>query len=100
VTVGTQPGTGQVNTQLTALALALRNDCQSVINLFEFVNAAGGGEGLDAGFTALGFASGDATTASTLLSYMNTIAGVYAGTATQGSEFNFANALAVLWAAA
>lgn len=97
--VGTQPGTGQINTNLTALALALRNDCQSVINLFDYINAAGGGTGLDAGFTALGFDSDDAATASTLLSYMNTVAGVYAGTATQATEFDFATALAVLWAA-
>ena len=96
--VGTQPTVAQLNSALTAQALSLRNNCQAILNLFETINAAGGGAGLEAGFTALGFSTADATTASQLLGYMNTIAGIHFGTATQGTAFNFANALAALWA--
>ena len=97
MSVGTQPTVAGVNSQLTALALTLRNNFATITNLFTCINELGGDTGLTAGFEAVGFDSTDAGTASTLLGYMNTIAGVYAGTATQGSEFDFANALAALW---
>jgi hypothetical protein len=104
MTVGNQATLAQVNSQLSALSLSLRNNLQAITNLYEYVNAAGGNTGLSAGFTALGFSSPDAATASNLLGYMNTIAGCYNGTVQQGgsggtgaTDFNFGNALAVLW---
>lgn len=96
--VGQQLTSAQVNTLLTAYALAIRNDCQNIADLFTSINEYGGDTGLVAGLEAIGFDSTDAATASNLLGYMNTIAGVYGGTATQASEFNFANALSILWA--
>ena len=96
--VGTQPSVSGVNDQLTQLALQWRNVAQASLNLFTTINELGGDTGLTAGFEAVGFDSTDAGTANTLLGYMNTLAGVYAGTATQGTDFNFANALSALWA--
>ena len=96
--VGTQPTIAQVNDQLTQLALQWRNVAQQSLNLYTTVNELAGDTGLTAGFGALGFTSDDAASAATLLGYMNTLAGVYAGTATQGTDFAFANALSALWA--
>jgi hypothetical protein len=95
--VGTLPTEAGVNSQLTALALTLRNNFAAITNLFTCINELGGDTGLTAGLEAIGFSAGDAATASTLLGYMNTIAGVYSGTATQPTDFNFANALSLLW---
>lgn len=96
--VGTQPTVGAINDQLTQLALQMRNNTTQINNLFTTVNRLGGGTGLAAGFTAIGFTAGDATSAATLLGYLNTIALVYSGDATQGSAFDFADALSALWA--
>jgi hypothetical protein len=98
MSVGTQPTQAQINGQLTALALTLRNNFLAITNLYTSINELGADTGLTAGFEAIGFNSTDAGVASTLLGYMNTIAGVYAGTATQPTDFNFANALSALWA--
>lgn len=90
--VGQQPTQASINGALTQWALNLRNDCQGIGNFFEYVN----GLGL-AGLEALGFDSTDAQTVLTLVSYLNTVAEVYKGTATQASEFDFDNALSVVW---
>jgi hypothetical protein len=97
VAVGTQVSVAQVNGQLTQLALQWRNVTQQTVNLFTTINQLGGGTGLPAGFQAAGFSAGDATTAGTLLGYMNTLAGLHNGTASQATMFNFANALSALW---
>ena len=96
--VGTQPTVGGVNDQLTQLALQWRNVAAQTLNLFTTINELAGDTGLTAGFEAMGFTSGDAASAATLLGYMNTLAGVYAGTASQATDFAFANALSALWA--
>lgn len=103
MTVGNQPTASSVSSQMSALAVTLRNTLRSVSNLFESLQAIGS-DNLTAGLEAIGFNSTDATTAETLLSYMNTIVGVYEGTVQQGgtggtgaTEFDFDNALSVLW---
>jgi hypothetical protein len=90
--VGAQASEGSINSTLTQLALGLRDQCAQVLNFSEWVNGLG-----VAGLEALGFSAADAQTALNLADYMATIAGVYKGTATQGTAFNFDNALSVLW---
>lgn len=45
------------------------------------------------GLTTLGFAANDATSMKQMSDYLGTLAGVYYGTATQGSMFSFDSAL-------
>lgn len=93
--VGTQASVSGIDSSLTGLAISLRDLAGQITNLSLFMN------NLEAaGLEALGFTSGDATTALSMISYLNTIAGVYLGTATQGSEFDFNNELSVLWGGA
>jgi len=95
VAVGTQPSVASMDQNLTNAAVQLRNVLQTISNLSNEIN--GQGTGL-ATLEAIGYSSGDATTVLNMLSYMNTIAGVYYGTATQGTDFNFNQALGQLWA--
>lgn len=90
--VGNQATPASISQALTSMAVSLRNDCQNIANFQEFVVTLG-----LAGLEAIGFDSADAQTVLNMASYMNTIAGVYNGTATQGSEFNFGSALSMLW---
>lgn len=91
--VGNQATVGIINESLTGNALQLRAALRTVANFQEYVVALG-----LSGLEALGYSSTDAQSVLNLASYMNTIAGVYFGTATQGSQFNFDNALCQLWA--
>ena len=50
------------------------------------------------GGTGNGFSPADATTVIADAATLNTVAAVYFGTATQGTLFNFNDALAPLWA--
>lgn len=93
MTVGNQASTGSISNTLTQYALSLRNDCQNILNFQEFITTLGTG-----GLEALGFSPADAATVEQMASYLSTIAGVFNGTATQGSEFNFGNALSGLYA--
>jgi hypothetical protein len=93
MTVGTQPTQATINQQLTAMALAMRTDLRNISNFQEYVVSLG-----LAGLEALGFAPADAQLVLNMASYMNTIAGVYFGTITQNSDFDFDNALCGLWA--
>jgi hypothetical protein len=93
MSVGNQASTGSINSQLSSMAISLRNILTSVEQFQEFVVAQG-----QSGLEALGYDSTDATTVLNMASYMNTVAGVYFGTATQGTQFDFDNALCGLWA--
>ncbi len=95
MTVGAQAGVATINQQLTSLSLAMRTVMQQARDLNTFVNGQGAGLSF---LESLGFASGDASEALTLIGYLNTLSGVYFGTTTQGSDFDFDNALAQLWA--
>src|ERR1700735_1640042 len=96
MSVGNQPSVESINAQLTLLATALRNDCQNILNFQEWLNGANGIGA--AGLEALGFTSEDATAAVSFSNYLNTVAGGYYGTATQGTDFNFSSATSPLWA--
>lgn len=96
MSVGQQISYSQIDIQLTSLSIALRNLMQQIANLSLYVN------GQDNGLTLLegiGYDATDAQTALNMISYLNTIAQIYLGTATQATEFNFDQELSQLWAA-
>lgn len=94
---------GVIDTSLGNLAVQSMQLMQQIANLNKLVT--GGGDGL-AYLESLGYSSaanpdnpGDASDAQyalNLVGYLNTQAGVYYGTLTQASEFDFDNALASL----
>jgi hypothetical protein len=89
VPVGNQASAAQLNAELAGLITRVRDDLRAVSVLQQQVTAIGA-----AGLTAAGFTAPDAATYMNALSYLSTVAGVFQGTATQGSIFNFENALA------
>lgn len=96
MTVGTQANSSMIDGQLTTLSVAVRKLMQQIADLNTYVNGQAQGQAL---LQQLGYSSADATTALQMIGYLHTLAGVYFGTATQGTDFNFDNALSVLWAA-
>jgi hypothetical protein len=92
VAIGSQDNVAQVNATISAYALQLRNLMDQIREQQEFIV----GLGLT-GLEAMGFSSGDAQSILNMWSYMNTVSGVYYGTVTQGSLFDFDNALSGLW---
>lgn len=87
--VGDNPTSAALNAELAGLIIRLRDVCQDITVLQTQVVGFG-----NAGLQGAGFSAGDATTYMNAVSYLSTVAGVYRGTATQGSQFNFDNALA------
>jgi hypothetical protein len=103
--VGGQASSGTVDATLTSLAISMRNLMTQVSNLSTWVNGQGGGlamlEGL--GYPSTGNAGNpggisDAQLALNMIAYLNTVAEVYFGSATQGTQFNFNQELSQLWA--
>ncbi len=104
MSVGQATGSGQVDTDLINYALGMRDLMQQITNLSTWIN--GQGNGL-AYLEQLGYSSAsnpdnpgsvsDAQMALNLIAYLNTVAGVYYGTATQATTFNFNNELSQLW---
>jgi hypothetical protein len=103
--VGSVIGSGQIDNIITALAVNLRDVMRRISNLNLAVN--GQGAGL-AYLQSVGYSNtanpanpggvSDAALALSVISYLNTVAGVYFGTATQGSQFNFDQQLSEVWA--
>lgn len=94
MTVGAQASQSTVDQKLTDLALSLRDTYQQVENLFNWIAAEGGVTFLE----SLGYAPADATSANNLIGFMNNLAAIYQGKATQPTASNFEAAFAVLWA--
>jgi hypothetical protein len=94
MTVGTPLTSSAVDMDITNLTVAMRDLMQAVANLSLNIN--GQGNGLTF-LESIGYAPADAEAAQAAVSYMNTIAGVYFGTATQGSDFNFNQVLSQYW---
>lgn len=102
--VGASIGSDQMNNMLTSAAVHLRDVAQDISELSLSVN--GQGEGL-AYLVSLDFSSvpnpenpggiSDAAFAQSMISYENTVAGVYFGTAAQGTNFSFSQQLSQLW---
>ena len=103
--VGATIGSSQIDNILSALSVQVRDVMRQLYNLNLAVN--GQGNGL-AYLQSIGYSNAsnpanpgsvsDAQLALNMIAYLNTIAGVYFGTATQGTTFNFDNQLSMLWA--
>jgi hypothetical protein len=103
--VGAAIGSDQVNNIITSLAVRMRDLMTDVADLNLAVN--GQGAGL-AYLQAVGYSNAanpanpgsvsDAALALSVISYLNTVAGVYFGTATQGTQFSFNQQLSMVWA--
>jgi hypothetical protein len=103
--VGATIGSSQVDNIITALAVQMRTVMRQVYNLNQAVNGQGAGlaylESIGYSATANPANPGgvsDAQLAQNVISYLNTVAGVYFGTATQASQFNFDQQLSEVWA--
>jgi len=105
VPVGATIGSDQVNNVITALAVRLRDTCRQISDLNLAVN--GQGAGL-AYLTSIGYSGtanpanpggiSDAALALSVISYLNTVASVYFGTAAQTPAYNFDQQLSEVWA--
>lgn len=102
--VGAAIGSSQVDNIITALAVRLRDVMRQVSNLSLAVNGQGAGlaylESIGYSGTANPANPGgisDAQYALNMISYLNTVAGVYFGTATQGTAFSFDQELSQVW---
>ncbi len=103
--VGATIGSDQVNNVITALAVRLRDTCRQISDLNLAVN--GQGAGL-AYLTSIGYSGtanpanpggiSDAALALSVISYLNTVASVYFGTAAQTPAYNFDQQLSEVWA--
>lgn len=82
--IGIPINPGLMNSQAGQIAIDLRNANQAVLNLQANLVSVGHDELVLAGFT-----DADATALMTVINQLNTIALVYFGQATQGSQFNF-----------
>lgn len=89
MSVGQQPTLDTFNNQLTSCAVQMRDLCEVVTDLNLQVGQLG-----TAGLEALGASSTDAQGIVSQWAVLATVAAVYYGTATQGTQFDFNNALA------
>jgi hypothetical protein len=102
--VGNQSTQASINGSITSCATTLRDACQAIKNLSTQVN--GQANGL-AYLESIEYSSAanpnnpngisDAQLALNVIAYLNTVAGVYFGTATQGTAFNFDQELSQAW---
>jgi hypothetical protein len=96
MTAGNQPeSTNQINGQVTAMCLALRNDFQNVINFNAWLTAVGGATFLE-NMTSP-FDSADAAVIVSTIGNLATLAGIWQGAA-PGAAFNYETNAEVLFA--
>jgi hypothetical protein len=91
VAIGNQPNVQQLNSQAAQLAATWRSTAQQTLALQSYVTSLG-----QAGLVGLGFTSADAAAFITAVNQMSTMAGLFQGTATQATLFNFQNAMVAL----
>lgn len=104
MSVGNQANTTTISNAITSSAINLRSVMEGINHLSTFVN--GQGTGLQT-LAAIGFSTAptaanpggisDAQYALNMISYLNTVAGVYYGTATQATTFDFNQELSQMW---
>jgi hypothetical protein len=104
MSVGVQSNSASISNNITSISVAMRVLMQNAANLSLQVNSTG--QGL-ATLEALGFSSAanpnnpgsisDAQYAMNVIGYLNTMAQIYFGAATQAAEYNYNNALAPMW---
>jgi hypothetical protein len=99
MSVGNQPTSGQLDSQMTGLANNLRKIMGQIRDLNTEIN------GNAATLETAGYDSADAAEFLQLLAYFNTISGVYYGAVQAGGsggsgaiDFDYDSALSVLWA--
>src|ERR1700722_5304618 len=102
--VGVQSTSATVNNQLTNISVGIRGLMTQAVNLSTQINGQGTGLAVLAG---IGYSTvpssanpggvSDAQLASNMISYLNTIAGIYYGTAVQPTVFDFDQELSQLW---
>lgn len=102
--VGSPMGSSQMDNMITSSAVHLRDVMQDIANMDLSVN--GQGSGL-AYLESIGYGStanpanpegiSDAQYALNMISYLNTVAAVYFGTAGQSTPFSFHQQLSQLW---
>jgi hypothetical protein len=93
MTAGNQPGsTGQINAQVTAMCLALRNDFQNVLNFSGWLAAIGGAAFLE----SIGFTAADAAVVVSTVGNLAALAAVYQGGA-PGAALNYSANGEILW---
>jgi hypothetical protein len=92
--VGDQADITRVNTQLSSIALQLRNWSTQALNYAHYLNKIG-----QTGLENMGYTPADAQQVILQADYMQTIAQIYVGQATQATVFDFNDALSSLWAA-
>ena len=102
--VGTALTSATINQNLSLLSVQLRDLMQQLANLSTGINGQGNGLAVleAAGFSSAANAANpggvsDAQLALSMISYLNTVAGVYFGTAAQTPAFNFNQELSQLW---
>lgn len=102
--VGNQDSEASVNNRITSMSVQMRELMSQVLNLNMGIN--GQNTGL-AYLQSIGFSGAsnpanpggisDAQYALNMIAYLNTLAGVYFGTATQTPAFNFNQELSQVW---
>jgi|HubBroStandDraft_1064217.scaffolds.fasta_scaffold464832_1 hypothetical protein len=92
MSVGTQYGSSQIDTNLTILTNALRKVMEQLIDQIKQINGMG-----QSGLETAGYSAADAATVLQYIGYLTTVTGVYYGTDTQTTDFDFDNAFAALW---
>lgn len=105
MSVGGQAGYATIDTSITNYTVTMRNLMQAISNLSIEINSTDNGLAVLEG---LGYSSAanpanpggisDAQYALSLISYLNTMAAIYFGTAAQAAAFDFNNELAPMWA--
>lgn len=91
--IGNQTSEAVINNVAGTLAVNLRNACQQILN-FQAWLVGVGAAGLQSGY---GFSATDATNLVNAVNYLNTVAEIFDGNASQPTNFNFDNAVSVLY---
>lgn len=102
--VGASIGSDQMNNIITSLAVDLANLMRNIAKLNLAVNGQAAGlaylESIGYGSAANAANPGDVSDAQyalNMISFLNTVAGVYFGTATQATDFDFDQELSQVW---
>ena len=90
--VGVNYTSSQIDSNLTILTNALRKVMEQLSDQTKQLDNMG-----VAGLETAGYSAADAATVMQFVGYLNTVTGVYYGTATQATDFDFDNAFSALW---
>ena len=96
--IGSQATVQGLNGTLSSLAVQTRNLMQQVRTLQEYAVTTGLTGLQNLGGTGAGFGAADAQAYLNMVSTLNTVAGVFFGTATQATLFSFDNAVSGTYA--